>query len=311
MRSISFICAVFALALTACVPSENVSGANNGEWELNNDANNTAGTNNSNNTTAGTNNANNTTNNITGETNNTTPPTFAEQLVTAPWTGFLAFEEIEAPDDAGLVGAAPRVRFRADGSVDLSIQTTREGRWEVTPTGEVVVTNLPQLEPDDPDRLLFEIEDEGGVVTSLKLVLGLTERIVFEQVDDVDGDVTIADIEGRWRSLEKVRGSEGGEFDLAMRFFDDGFDYGGVVPNQGFVSFAKLPGRVVTFSSGLTVWLWDAPAGNADTLPLAGEIKRSADGALTVWSLYAYEPADAQDILYAVPMEQVASFDMD
>jgi hypothetical protein len=307
------LCALAALTLaTACGPGESASNTNNDQWELNNDENNTSGTNNTTNNTTGTNNATNNTagtNNTTGETNNVSPPTVEEQLVDEAWTGFFELDA-QGAEGAGRVGVAPRVRFRADGTADLSLETTREGDWTISPTGEVVLSGLPQLDADDPETLLFEIEEEGDEVVSLKLILGVTERIVFEQVDSVVGPVTLEDIEGRWRSVEQVQNAEGDMFDLAMRFFADGFDYGGVVPNQGFVSFANLPGQVITFSDGSTFWAWTAPAGGADSQPLAGEITVDAAGEIRLWSAYFKESADpdTEGELFSVEMEAVEAF---
>ncbi len=319
MRTTTIICALAALA-TACGPGESASSSNNDEWELSNGssnnggANNTSGTNNTsgetNNATNNTSGTNNTANNTSGETNNNiAPPTVEEQLVDEAWTGFFELPA-QGVEDAGLVGVAPRVTFRDDGTADLSLETTREGTWEVTPTGEVLLSGLPQLDADDPDRLLFEIEEEDDEVVSLKLIIGVTERIVFEQVDSSVGDISLDDIEGRWRSVEKIQGEDGNAFDLAMRFFDDGFDYGGVVPNQGFVSFAKHPGQVITFSNGTTFWSWNAPAGGADTQPLAGQITREADGSIRLWSAYAREATEpgGEGELFSIEMEFVEAF---
>lgn len=232
------------------------------------------------------------------------PPGSLEMtLVQAPW---LAIVDVQAVGQ-GDVGVAAGLEFQADGSVALSAEGTRRGRWQTLQSGSVYIFDLLPTPAGESDELLLDPIKQGDAVVAMS-IRGASQ-IVFEQHALRSArDITVSDITGRWQALQGVPDEQGNTVYLAMRVNADAtFEYG--ITSQGnFAAFLTAPGSTAWLRDQRSFWYFVPPLPQPNTISLAGQLLLTAGGDIRMFAPFEYTDPRGQKTLLSVELAKVAQF---
>lgn len=232
------------------------------------------------------------------------PPGSLEMtLVQAPWVAIVDVQAVGQGD----VGVAAGLEFQADGSVALSAEGTRRGRWQTLQSGSVYIFDLLPTPAGESDELLLDPIKQGDAVIAMS-IRGASQ-IVFEQHALRSARyVTVSDLTGRWQSLQGVRDDQGNTVYLAMRVNADGsFEYG-ITSRGNFAAFLTAPGSTATLRDQRTFWYFVPPVPQPNTISLAGQLLRTAGGDIRMFAPFEYTDPQGQKTLLSVELAKVAQF---
>lgn len=229
-------------------------------------------------------------------------------LVRAPWLGILELDS----QGSQSIGFALELTFGADKSVKVSVNQTREGKWQELDNGRIFIYDLPKDDGTGTEELFFDPVRVDGQLKALSLLVSVNPQrtLPFEQVSARSArDFTTSELTGRWQSLNRHTNKNNDNFHIALRIDATGrMEYGVLGRDEIFRGFLDYPISTATFSDQRSFWHVIPPTNSMMTPPLAGQLLRAVDGSVRLFAPIGEKDDRGEDIFFTYELRKVTEF---